>query len=157
MGWLLAAAVCALAACSSDDDGDARVTTSTIATTTSSDELAFTGERDGPFCSRLREIDPATVLEGAPGDPAVVEAGFQGLVRTLRDLHALAPPEIELDVTLVVEGVEILDAALAAVGYDFDALAASGGAAEVSAAVNDPAFTAAGDRLSRYRTQVCQL
>lgn len=58
---------------------------------------------------------------------------------------------------LVAEGMEALDATLAEVGYDFDALAASGAAAEVTAAVNDPAFTVAGDRLNAYRTQVCRL
>jgi hypothetical protein len=96
-------------------------------------------------------------MAGDPGDPTVVEAGFTRLVGVLRDVHALAPPEIEADAKLVSDGIAALDAALAAVGYDFDALAASPAAAEVTSAVNDPAFTAAGDRLSAYRTQVCHL
>lgn len=105
----------------------------------------------------MREVDPSAVLAGAPGEPADVEAGFRELVRTLRDLHALAPPEVEADAALVVGGIEALDAALAAVGYDFDALAASSEADAVTEAVNDPAFTTAGDRLTAYRTQVCRL
>ena len=36
-------------------------------------------------------------------------------------------------------------------------LAASGESATMTDAVNDPIFTAAFDRLSAYRTQVCQL
>jgi hypothetical protein len=60
-------------------------------------------------------------------------------------------------VALVAEGMTSLAAALAAVGYDFDALAAGGNADAVLAAVNDPAFADAGVRLSAYRTQVCQL
>lgn len=105
----------------------------------------------------MREVDPSAVLAGTPGEPADVEAGFRALVRTLRDLHALAPPEVEADAALVAGGVEALDAALAVVGYDFDALAASSEADVVTAAVNDPAFTTAGDRLTAYRTQVCRL
>lgn len=61
------------------------------------------------------------------------------------------------DAALVADGVEALDGALAAVAYDFDALAASAASAEVIAAVNDPAFSTAGDRLGAYRTQVCHL
>jgi hypothetical protein len=153
---LLAAVGCALVACSNGDDGTADTTTSTT-TATTVEAPVFTGDPDSAFCSRLREIDPNTVLAGTPGDPAEVEVAFRELVRTLRDLGALAPTEVEADAALVVDGIEALDAALAAVGYDFDALATSSAAAEVTAAVNDPAFTAAGDRLTAYRTQVCRL
>ena len=148
-----------LAACSNGDDGTAALTATSLAETTTStaDIPDFTGDPDSPFCSRLREIDPSAVLAGAPGDPADVEVGFRELVRTLRDLRALAPPEVKADAALVADGIEALDAALEAVGYDFDALATSSAAAEVTAAVNDPAFTTAGDRLTAYRTQVCQL
>jgi hypothetical protein len=53
--------------------------------------------------------------------------------------------------------MDSLDDALAAVGYDYDALAASGAADEVLTAVNDPAFADAGARLAAYRSQVCGL
>jgi hypothetical protein len=58
---------------------------------------------------------------------------------------------------LVADGMDALDAALAAVGYDFDALATSDAADAVVAAVNDPAFADAGVRLAAYRAQVCRL
>lgn len=153
---MLAVALLVAAACSSDDDAGSTTTTAG-ATTTTVEVPTFTGDADGPFCARLRDVDPATLLDGEPGEPADVAAGFQELVRTLRDLEAVAPAEVEPDVVLVAEGVAALDAALAAVGYDFDALATSSAAAEVTAAVNDPAFTTAGDRLSAYRAQVCGL
>lgn len=97
------------------------------------------------------------MLEGDPNDPTAVEAGFRRLVGVLRDALAVSPPEIEADLALVSEGIETLDATLAAVGYDYEALAASGQAPKLSEAVNDPAFTEAGTRLGAYRTQVCQL
>jgi hypothetical protein len=86
-----------------------------------------------------------------------VEAAFGRLVTVLRALEAVAPDEVRADAQLVAGGIAALDAALAEVGYDFDALAASAARDEVLAAVNDPAFTEAGDRLGAYRAQVCQL
>ena len=44
-----------------------------------------------------------------------------------------------------------LDEALRGGGLHYDALAESPDAAEVSAAVNDPAFTVAGDRIEAYK------
>lgn len=130
---------------------------STTLSPTTTEPLVFTGDAASPFCTLLRDADLTTVLSGDPADPASVETALRRLVGVLRDARALAPPEVEPDAALLAEGVAALDAALAAVDYDFDALAASGAGAEVTAAVNDPAFTAAGDRLAAYRTQVCQL
>ena len=158
---VLAVCAAALAACSDDSDegGGAPTTTSAgaEATSTTTEAPTFTGDPGSSFCTLLREIDPTSLLTGDPADPAAVEEGFRRLVAVLRDLHAVSPQEVEPDVALVADGIEALDAALAAVGYDFDALAASGAADEVTTAVNDPAFTTAGTRLSAYRTQVCQL
>jgi hypothetical protein len=159
----LVLAVCTsavLAACSDgSDEGSGASSTTAVADPTSSttEPPTFTGDAGSPFCTLLRDVDPTSLLDGDPGDPAAVEAGFRRLVDVLREVHALAPPEIEADAALVTGGIEALDEALAAVGYDFDALAASPASAEVTAAVNDPAFTSAGNRLSAYRTQVCQL
>jgi hypothetical protein len=156
---LAAVLLCALAGCSGADDPGTAIPTTIVAAgeSTTTAPPTFTGDAGSPFCTLLRDIDPTSLLSGDSGDPAAVEAGFRRLVVVLRDIHKVAPPEVEPDIALVAEGIEALDAALAAVGYDFDALAASGAAAEVTAAVNDPAFTTAGSRLSAYRTQVCQL
>lgn len=86
-----------------------------------------------------------------------MEAAFGRLVTVLRALEEVAPAEVRSDAQLVAGGIDALDEALTEVGYDFDALAASAARHEVMTAVNDPAFTEAGDRLGAYRTQVCQL
>jgi hypothetical protein len=145
-----------LAACSDDGEtaDEAPDTTTSITSTTTP---TFTGEADSPFCNLLRDLDVAAVLGDTEEDPAAVGAAFQQIVDVLVDAAELAPEEITADVALVAEGMSSLDAALAAVGYDFDALAASGDAEDVLAAVNDPAFAEAGTRLSAYRTQVCGL
>ena len=157
---LVVAAAVLVASCSGGGDDAAaadRTTTTTAVDTTTTEAPSFTGDADSPFCELLRGVDPNTLLSGDPADPSAVEAGFRRLVGVLRDLHDLAPPEVEADAAVVANGIEALDEALAAVDYDFDALAASGAAAEVTDAVNDPAFTTAGNRLSAYRTQVCHL
>jgi hypothetical protein len=102
-------------------------------------------------------MDLAAVLGDVGADPAALGAAFQQIVDVLVEAAELAPEEIAADVAFVAEGMTSLDAALAAVGYDFDGLAASGDAEEVLDAVNDPAFAEAGTRLSAYRTQVCDL
>lgn len=156
----LALVVALAAGACSGSDGAAPVTTTTAedrSTSSSTTGPTFIGDPGSPFCSLLRGVDTRAVLEGDPNDPAAVQAGFRRLVGVLHDALALAPPEIEADLALVSQGIEQLDATLAAVGYDYEALAASGQAPKLSEAVNDPAFTAAGARLGAYRTQVCHL
>jgi hypothetical protein len=145
-------------ACSGSEDAAPRTTTTSDRTPSSSTTVpAYSGDPQSPFCNLLRGVDTRSVLEGDPTDPVAVEAAFRRLVGVLRDALALSPPEIEADLALVSEGIDTLDATLAAVGYDYEALAASGQAPKLSEAVNDPAFTEAGARLGAYRTQVCQL
>jgi hypothetical protein len=144
------------AGCSTgDDEGSATTTTSGASTTTAP---TSTGDRDSPFCALLRGVDTSTVVpSGDLADPAAVEATFRELVQVLHDALAVAPPEIEGDLALVSQGIDALDATLSQVGYDFDALAASGEADTIREAVNDPAFADAGARLAAYRSQVCRL
>jgi hypothetical protein len=150
-----------LAGCSSGGADAASATTTSTAEpgdgTTTTTPPAFEGDAGSPFCEVLRNADPSTVPEADPTDPAAVESSFAQVIGMLHDALAVAPPEIEPDLTLVTQGMEQLDATLAQVSYDFEALAASGKAAELSTAVNDPAFAAAGARLSAYRGQVCGL
>ena len=147
----------AVSGCSGSEDAAERTTTTERTTSTSTTVPTYMGDPQSPFCNLLRGVDTRSVLQGDPNDPTAVQAGFRRLVGVLRDALALSPPEIEADVALVSEGIATLDATLAAVGYDYDALAASGQAPKLSEAVNDPAFTEAGARLGAYRTQVCQL
>lgn len=158
------AALLLVAGCSDGDDEAASTTSQDAGTTAERSDSSsttappeYTGDPDSAFCTLLRETDPGTVLAGDAGDPASVEAAFGRLVDVLARATEAAPPEIADDVALVAAGIGALDGALAAVGYDFDAMATSGAAEEISTAVNDPAFVDAGARLSAYRTQVCGL
>lgn len=156
---LLAAVLAGLlaAGCSTGDDEGSATTSTPDTGASTSEPPAFTGDPQSPFCNLLRDVDTSTALSGALTDPATVETTFRELVRVLHDALAVAPPEIEADLALVSQGIDALDASLAQVGYDFDVLAASGEADTLREAVDDPAFAAAGARLSAYRTQVCRL
>lgn len=145
-------AVGVAAACSGDD-----ATAGPDPAPTTTEAPRFEGDADSPFCVLLRDADVTAVLRGADGSPANVEAGFRAIVDVLDRAAEAAPSEVAEDAAVLADGMAALDEALAAVGYDFDVLAASPDAAEVTEAVNDPAFTVAGDRLRAYRTQVCRL
>ncbi|MDP1820968.1 MAG: hypothetical protein Q8K58_13910 [Acidimicrobiales bacterium] len=153
---MLAVATVALAAACSGPEADPP-TSSTISSSTTTRVPRFTGDPSSPFCTLLRDVDVEGVLDGEPTTPEEVGAGFRRLVEVLDEAARTAPREVEADAVLLAEGVAALDAALAAVGYDFDALASSPNAVQITEAVNDPAFTVAGDRLEAYRDQVCGL
>jgi hypothetical protein len=150
-----------VAACSGDDadstEPDLAATSTLPPTSATTAPPVFVGDAGSPFCALLEEAAVDEALQGDGEDPAAVADAFGTVVDVLQEAATLAPTEIVADVTLVAEGMAALDAALAAVDYDFDALAASGAAPEVLAAVNDPVFADAGVRLAAYRSQVCGL
>ncbi len=117
----------------------------------------FEGDPESSFCTLLREVRLQGVLEEPADSAADVEAGFSQLIGVLTRTAEQAPEELATDVGLVLAGVVALDDALRAVGYSYDALSRSPSAAEVSAAINDPSFAVAGDRIEAYRAQVCNL
>lgn len=151
---LLAAVV--VPACS-DDGTPPRTTSSTSAPDGTTTVPHFTGDAGSPFCSLLRDLDVGAVLGDTSGTPEAIEAGFTRLLSVLRQAATLAPDELQEDTALILAGMAALDAALRPVGYSFDALAEAPNAVEIAAAVNDPSFTVAGDRVEAYRTQVCRL
>lgn len=102
-------------------------------------------------------MDIDRVLTGEAGTPETLRAGFQQLVTVLDQAAELAPDDIAEDTAVIADGMAALNDALAAAGYDYDVLAVSPEARGVSEAVNDPAFTVAGDRVQAYRQQVCGL
>ncbi len=147
-----------LGSCSGDPEpSGAGPSTTTTAAGPITTAPSFTGDADSPFCALLDDVDVATVLGGVNGTPDAVASAFQQLVDLLVQTAELAPSDIQADVALVAGGMVSLDAALATVDYDFDALAASPSSGEVLEAINDPAFADAGARLAAYRTQVCNL
>jgi len=153
---LLSAAVLLLApAACSGDDGDSGDDAADASTTTST--LVFTGDREGPFCRVLRDLAVDTVLEDPSESAEEVEAAFTHLLDVLHRAADAAPPELAEDTALLVAGIASLDDALRSVGYDYDALAESDQGPAVAAAVNDPAFGVAGDRIEAYKHQVCGL
>lgn len=111
----------------------------------------FTGDADSAFCTLLEQVDLGTLTADGGGDGSI-QGAFAQLIDVFLEAELVAPPEIKADITLVGEGVFLLDQALFEVGYDFDRLPD-----EVVQAVNDPSFADAGARLAAYRTQVCAL
>jgi hypothetical protein len=146
-------ALLAITACSHAGRGTSATTDAAPTSTT----VHFTGDAGSAFCARLKELDTQDVLQGDKGAPASVEAGFAKLRQVLTDTAAQAPDELRPDITAIAAGIAALDDALRSVGYSYDALADAPNALEVSAAVNDPAFTEAGDRITAYKAQVCHL
>jgi hypothetical protein len=139
----------ALGACSDDRASEGAGTTTTAPSTT--EVPAFTGDADSDFCRLLSDVDLRT-LTGEDGEASSVQAAFAELIDLFVDAELVAPPEIKPDMTLLGEGIFLLDQSLFDVGYDFDRLPD-----DVVRAVNDPAFADAGARLAAYRTQVCGL
>ncbi len=148
----LVAATCALLALGACSDDRASEGSGTTTTGPSATEVpTFTGDADSEFCRLLSDVDLRT-LTGEEGEGSSVQAAFAQLIDLFLDAELIAPPEIKPDMTLLGEGVFLLDQSLYEVGYDFDQLPD-----DVVRAVNDPAFADAGARLAAYRTQVCGL
>lgn len=148
-----ATATATVGACSGGDDADDdRADGSTTSST-----YVFTGDPQGPFCQVLRDLALDDALDRPSDTPDDVEASFTLLLDQLHRAADAAPPELVEDTALLVAGIASLDDALRSVGYDYDALAASEQGPAVAAAVNDPAFGVAGDRIEAYRAQVCGL
>jgi hypothetical protein len=155
-GALAVGAALAIAACSDDggSDGDRADRAAASSTTTS---IVFTGDAGSPFCGVLEDLGSDTVLSEPSESAQEVEAAYTRLLEVLQRAADAAPPEVEPDVGLLLEGIAALDDALRAVGYDYEALSSSPEGPAVSAAVNDPSFAVAGDRLQAYKHQVCGL
>jgi hypothetical protein len=152
---ILGALVVVAAACSDDGGGDGPAAAADRSSTTTS--IAFTGDASSPFCGVLRDLGADTVLDEPSRSPQDIEAAYTHLLDVLDRAAAAAPPELQADTGLLYEGISALDEALRAVGYDYEALASSPEGPSVSAAVNDPAFAVAGDRIQAYKRQVCRL
>jgi hypothetical protein len=154
---VLGAALLAATACSGDDDeGGGAGEASERGSTTST--LVFTGDPASAFCTLLREVEVAGLLDEEAASTAEVEAGFTTVLDVLARVAEQAPEELREDTALVLAGVAALDDALRAVGYSYEALAADPDlAVEVSRSANDPAFAVANQRIEAYKGQVCGL
>jgi hypothetical protein len=77
-------------------------------------------------------------------------------IAAVAELAPLAPPEIADDVATLEAALRTLDEALARFDHDLEELALSDELDEVVAIANDPDLVEVGDRLTAYRTQVCE-
>ena len=144
------AALLLLGATGCSDDDDEAESASTTTTT-----LHFEGDPASEFCALLRQAQVDGGLQAPAATPAELEANYTETIRLFTEAAGTAPPEVQTDVGLVLQGLIAFDDALRAVGYSFEALEASPDAARISAAVNDPSFRIAGDRIEAYKAQVC--
>jgi cytoskeletal protein RodZ len=138
-----------------DDDGNSSSasSTSSTASTTSTTRVEFTGTDSEAFCQADARLNQE-VSQQAPTttEPAALEAYFEKKVDAIKQLEAIAPAEVKADVTITIGAYEAFRPVLAAVGWDQSKVSA-----EQAAAVQTPAVTAAGQRLSQYTERVCKL
>lgn len=151
-----AVAAALLATACSGDDGAGRAKGDDDGSTTTV-TYRFTGPAESPFCAVLKDVGLDTTLNEPSDTPKEMEAAYTHLLEQLQRASDAAPEELQADTALLVTGITELDDALRAVGYDYDALSASPQGPEVVAAVNDPQFGVAGDRIQAYKHQVCKL
>lgn len=155
---LLVALVIGITACSSGDD-DATPGTSTSTTSAAADDAAvsipdFTGDADSAFCRRLRDGEERPVADPFQSDIDADEVALRlrSLLVRFEELDEAAPPELRSDTALLVSGLRDLDAALDEHDHDLGAAAEAG--VDVSF-TDDPAFSAAAERIGAYEAQVC--
>jgi hypothetical protein len=117
---------------------------------------AFTGDPGSPFCRELLASDLDDPVGDGTGSPEGVRAEMERTIAAVAELVPLAPPEIADDVATLEAALRTLDEALASFGHDLEELALSDELDEVVAIANDPDLVEVGDRLTAYRTQVCE-
>jgi hypothetical protein len=107
------------------------------------------------YCDIVKVAEVATdplADQAIYNDPERLKAAFVARVRTYTDLAARAPSEISADADTVRDSLIKVNNALAAHGYQS---AAANSDPTVQAALNDPAFTTATDKLRSYDAQHC--
>lgn len=152
---LAAAVLLATAAVGSCSGGDDDAPEGAAASTTTT--VRFTGDPESAFCALLRQYAADDANADPPQTPEATDAGYRTVLDQLQAASEAAPPELQEDTALVLAGMAAYVDALRAAGFDQEALAASPRGLEVSAAINDPAFSTANVRIEAYKTQVCAL
>lgn len=166
---LLVALALLAGACGGGDSEDATTTTTsapsgndggtsdtTVAETTTTTAPDVSGDSDSAWCRELRRI---TEEDGGPSGidfltatPDELRENFESVLSSFREAEDLAPPEIEDDVSVMVEAYATFVSKGNEVGWSLNAL------------VNDPEFLttfdapeiqAAADRMDAYSTDVC--
>jgi hypothetical protein len=107
------------------------------------------------YCDVVKVAEVATdplADQAIYNDPERLKTAFVARVRTYTDLAARAPSEISADANTVRDSLIKVNNALAAHGYQS---AAANSDPTVQAAVKDPAFTTATDKLRSYNAEHC--
>ncbi len=144
-------------AVATDEGGDAgEDTTATTAaapdgTSAPKEDIEVSGDPNSEWCQLASTVQ--TQLDGVEADPFSFfsEAGLTQLTSALDQAVQVAPPEIRSDVAASRDAFAELGALFAE--YDFDILSVP--PAELEAAVDQDAVSAAGDRIQAYNEQVC--
>ena len=113
------------------------------------------GSSAARYCDVVKVAEVATdplADQAIYNDPEKLKAAFLARVRTYTDLAARAPSEIRTDAATVRDNLIKVNNALAAHGYQS---AAANSDPTVQAALNDPAFTAATEKLRAYDAEHC--
>lgn len=132
-------------------------TTAAAATTTVQpvDTVAttFSGSRDSEWCLRAAELNILTAeFRGLDaGDADAVRAALAGILTRIDAIEAVVPDALATDLTVSADAFRLLDAALAASGYDF----AAADLGELDARTD--AIAAANARIRTYNHDVCGL
>ena len=113
------------------------------------------GSSAARYCDVVKVAEVATdplADQAIYNDPERLKTAFVARVRTYTDLAARAPSDIKADAATVRDSLIKVNNALAAHGYQS---AAANDDPAVQAALKDPAFAAATDKLRTYDAQHC--
>ncbi|HLY81506.1 MAG TPA: hypothetical protein VKQ71_00905 [Acidimicrobiales bacterium] len=130
-----------VAACGGGGSAKTAVGTTVAAT------AKFSGSGSSSWCALDRSFQDSNNFANVTKDP---KAWVKQVNDLLPKVEAAAPGPIKADVATLVTGVRTLVKAIVDDNYDFTKLTADQGAA-----LQDPKFTAAGDRVTAYDKQVC--
>jgi hypothetical protein len=119
--------------------------------TTTDDQPTFEGDAGSDWCVAAQEVeDASSVLDSVDfTDPAAVEAAFTDALGLMESAMQFAPPELQDDLDVTLDGFNQLRDALIAVDYDF--LNADLSMLEDSDAI----MQTASDNIEAYNEQVC--
>ena len=157
----IALAIVIFSACRGGSSTKATVSANKSATTTAGGTTAtasgdtattkapsFSGSSNSNYCDTARRIE-ATAKANPSTD---LKSSYQQLDKVAAQFIAIAPSAIKADAQTLIDGLKKLEKALAAANYDFTKVDPS-----TLAALQDPNFAAAAERISAYDKQVCGL
>jgi hypothetical protein len=139
----------------SDDGGSSSSSSSSTSTVppTSTTRVEFSGAGSDAFCKADATLNQQLSQEAPKTpEPAALQTYFEKKVAAVKQLEALAPAEVKGDVATTIAAYEAFRPVLAAIGWDQSKVTAA-----QMGAIQTPAVTAAGQRLSQYTERVCKL